>query len=85
MNRHKRRIEGDEGNGGNGKGKGKSAVEDISEENGKGAEALVIFACRHLWHRRCLEKAAEVDEEGEGTGALGSNAKGKDFKCPICV
>ncbi|KAF2186881.1 hypothetical protein K469DRAFT_571276 [Zopfia rhizophila CBS 207.26] len=81
---------GDEGKG-KGKGKGKSsvAVEEEGEGEGDGG-SLVVFACRHLWHRRCLEKTVETGE-GTGEGGAGASAsgvgdtRGKKFKCPICV
>ena len=57
------------------KGKGKSASQSEDEE-GEGEASqrgalgpLVVFACRHLWHKRCVE--AEV---GEGR-----------LRCPLCV
>ncbi|KAF2836194.1 hypothetical protein M501DRAFT_960244 [Patellaria atrata CBS 101060] len=43
------------------------------EGEGEGLGPLVVFACRHLWHRRCLEK-----ERGEGV-------EGEGLRCPICV
>ncbi|KAH6637875.1 Golgi CORVET complex core vacuolar protein 8-domain-containing protein [Boeremia exigua] len=53
------------------KGKGRSASQ--SEDEGEGEEKekgdLVVFACRHLWHRRCVEK-----EGGEG-----------GLRCLVCV
>ena len=56
------------------KGKQKSASQ--SEDEGgedegvlKGKGPLVVFACRHLWHKSCVE--AEV---GEGR-----------LRCPLCV
>jgi len=28
--------------------------------------ALVVFACRHVWHRACLEKVLAMDSEWNG-------------------
>lgn len=56
------------------KGKQKSASQsedevddDVGEVKGKGP--IVVFACRHLWHKTCVE--AEV---GEGR-----------LRCPVCI
>ncbi|KAJ4287294.1 Vacuolar protein sorting-associated protein 8 [Kalmusia sp. IMI 367209] len=65
-----------------GKGKGKSArldAEDIAERSGTGA--IVIFACRHMWHRACLEKANMKD--GESTDEV--RRAGPRLKCPLCA
>jgi hypothetical protein len=40
--------------------------------------ALVVFGCRHVFHRVCLDeggKGEERDGEGERRG----------YKCPVCV
>ena len=37
---------------------------------------LVVFACRHLYHQTCLEKALERQRVDEGKQADG-------FRCPI--
>ena len=65
---------GAEGEVGMGAGSGKG--------KGKGKGALVVFACRHLWHKSCLEKASSGD--GEGGGAVGAPG-GVRFTCPGCV
>ena len=58
------------------KGKQKSASQSEDEEEGmergdeKGRGPLVVFACRHLWHKSCVENA--VGSEGR-------------LKCPLCV
>jgi len=40
---------------------------------------LVVFACRHFWHRRCLVRAMDDGKEGgEVSGAK------RRFRCPIC-
>ncbi|KAF2468281.1 uncharacterized protein BDR25DRAFT_305253 [Lindgomyces ingoldianus] len=83
------------GNGnGKGKGKGKSAdvdgdghgeEEDVAGEIGKGP--LVVFACRHMWHRSCLEKAVAIGErvgEGQERSEL-VGLGGKRLRCPVCV
>jgi hypothetical protein len=70
---------------GTGKAKGKrpsqADVLDDGEEEGGKEESLVLFACRHLWHRGCLEK------EGGGQEANAEMRKmmGRmGLKCPLC-
>lgn len=69
-------------------GEGKGAMGDPNGEggDGDGVGPLVVFACRHLWHQRCLIKGkksagtnapAEMDEVEEGDGA-------REFRCPLC-
>lgn len=38
--------------------------EEVREGDGKGP--LVVFACRHVWHRQCLEKVLQQDAEWNG-------------------
>ncbi|PSN63066.1 hypothetical protein BS50DRAFT_103737 [Corynespora cassiicola Philippines] len=66
----------------NGKGKGRSVqrAEEEGDANDKPG-AIVIFACRHLWHRQCLEKKAVANESSDVSDA----AKEGRFRCPICV
>jgi hypothetical protein len=88
-----------------GKGKGRSVVlEGEGESEGEsegGTGAVVVFACRHVWHKACLEKAgvAERDEgeEAKDTGksaaaehaTLGEESAGggggERLRCPLCV
>jgi hypothetical protein len=77
----RRRAEVDADEGGKGKGRSESQA-DISEEVGSETVSgvLVVFACRHMWHKSCLEKSVEGDE-GERKGV---DARGR-FKCPLCV
>tara|TARA_R110002003_G_scaffold176_5_gene14326 strand:- start:1486 stop:5244 length:3759 start_codon:yes stop_codon:yes gene_type:complete len=69
--------------GGKGKGKRPSQAEvDVPlthEDNASGA--LVLFACRHLWHRRCLDKASAT--EGGG-GEDGARLRIRP-RCPLCT
>lgn len=53
-----------------GKGKGRSV--ETREEMEAGGD-VVVFACRHLWHRECLD-----GKEG------GRDANGR-YKCPLCA
>lgn len=49
------------------------AVEDIMGED-RTRLALVVFACRHVFHRVCLDETRKAEGEGE-----------RVYKCPICV
>jgi hypothetical protein len=86
--RQRRRLEDAADEGGKGKGRSthQSEEEDEGAEDGgsgnanKGLDAVVVFACRHLWHKKCLEKASvdEADDsEARRTGG------GRRFKCPL--
>jgi hypothetical protein len=50
------------------------AVEDIMGDD-RTRLALVVFACRHVFHRVCLDES--VRAEGEGVERV--------YKCPLCV
>jgi hypothetical protein len=57
------------------KGKQKSASQsedegDEEDEGAKGRGPLVVFACRHLWHKSCVEV-----EVGEGA----------PLRCVVCM
>ena len=39
--------------------------------------ALVVFACRHLYHQTCLEKILDAQKENDG------GRHGDGFRCPI--
>lgn len=54
-----------------GKGKGRE-VESGEVVQGHGSDAVVLFACRHLWHRKCLESVLLRRGVGEG------------YVCPVC-
>ncbi|KAH7124126.1 Golgi CORVET complex core vacuolar protein 8-domain-containing protein [Dendryphion nanum] len=93
--RFKRRLEMaiEEGS----KGKGKSLRADGDGEGvNKGEGTLVVFACRHMWHKECLEKASVKDGEGDGEGETGSSegggrheggdrSEGRALRCPLCA
>ena len=96
--RARKRVEETEEEAG-GKGKGKSALvegEDVEEGGAAKVGPLVVFACRHVWHQDCLEKAGggeggdegDVKGTGESAAAGGENAGrsgGGRFRCPLCV
>ncbi|KAF2874939.1 Golgi CORVET complex core vacuolar protein 8-domain-containing protein [Massariosphaeria phaeospora] len=83
--KQRRRLEATAEESGNGKGKGKSAPQsevDAGEGNSQSG-ALVLFACRHLWHKHCLEKASETG--GGDDVAHGPRRSTMKFQCPICA
>lgn len=76
----KRMEEVAEENGGKGKGKSMRVEVDGGEEGG--ASAVVVFACRHLWHKPCVEKAdAKNGETEESKRAV----VGGMLRCPLCT
>ncbi|KAF1969826.1 hypothetical protein BU23DRAFT_512373 [Bimuria novae-zelandiae CBS 107.79] len=67
------------------KGKGKSNRVEAGEVDGLvGNSPVVVFACRHLWHKACLEKAS-VKEGEPGAEEARRAAAGGRLKCPLCV
>jgi hypothetical protein len=48
------------------------------EAEGEKPSPLVLFACRHLWHKTCLEQASDAESE-EGARQSGR------LKCPVCT
>jgi hypothetical protein len=74
-----------------GKAKGKRPSQaDVLEENEgeEKEESLVLFACRHLWHRGCLERAGSAvgqEQSAEGGNAEVGKMMGRvGLKCPLC-
>jgi hypothetical protein len=41
----------------------------------------VVFACRHVFHRGCLDSGYL---EGKGKGA-GEPGQGRVYRCPVCT
>jgi len=75
---------------GSGKGKAVTRDEQIvipveNAESGKGEDStgeigpVVIFSCRHMFHRACLEKMQDSGDEQQRTG------DGPDLFCPLCT
>ncbi|KAI4267216.1 MAG: hypothetical protein L6R38_008358 [Xanthoria sp. 2 TBL-2021] len=53
---------------------------ELDAGNG-GSGPLIIFSCRHIFHRICLEQM-----QGTGDGAMRDKAERlMDFVCPLCV
>ncbi|KAL8687873.1 MAG: hypothetical protein Q9218_006077 [Villophora microphyllina] len=49
-----------------------------------GSGPLIIFSCRHLFHRMCLEKMQESGESVDN-GRRTTSHGGSDFICPLCI
>ncbi|KAL8959175.1 MAG: hypothetical protein Q9193_003911 [Seirophora villosa] len=60
--------------------------EDTTRPGGRdgGAGSLIIFSCRHMFHRVCLEEMQESGEVAEKERRHGANG-GEDFVCPLCI
>jgi hypothetical protein len=74
-----------------GKGKALDGHESDAEDRGDGFNGLaakkvpdlgplVVFACRHLYHRQCLEDALAKKPEGTWKDHVHD---GREFRCPI--
>jgi len=59
--------------------RGEVEGEDVNKDKKEDLGPLVVFACRHLWHKRCLMRATEDGKAEEGRGVK------RRFKCPICA
>ena len=76
------------GNGGEEVGSGR----DVEEGRGGGPRPLVVFACRHLFHRRCLEPVTQQPrrdgEDGRPDADLLATATALEprqpLRCPLC-
>lgn len=59
-----------------------------AEETQGAAQSLVLFACRHLWHKECLLKAkggvAGVESDTGGASEEGRRERER-LKCAICT
>ncbi|KAL8810228.1 MAG: hypothetical protein Q9200_002752 [Gallowayella weberi] len=49
-----------------------------------GSGPLIIFSCRHMFHRMCLESMQAPGEAGR-TGRDGAADRARDFLCPLCI
>ncbi|KAL8768125.1 MAG: hypothetical protein Q9194_005793 [Teloschistes cf. exilis] len=56
--------------------------EDLVGDGAGGWDSLIIFSCRHLFHRMCLEKM-----QGSGDPARDGrqSTAGNDLTCPLCT
>ncbi|KAI9662446.1 MAG: Vacuolar protein sorting-associated protein 8 [Bathelium mastoideum] len=86
-----------EGHGKDG-GDGEESSGENNEEDGKGGGGLgplVVFACRHLFHKRCLKPQLSSDQQQKGHGGKGSSGADeasahtaaephRHLQCPLC-
>ena len=56
------------------------AEEGRNPKRGGPVGALVIFSCRHIFHRQCLEEMQASGERPDGR-----QAGGLEFTCPLCA
>ncbi|KAI4171425.1 MAG: hypothetical protein LQ343_004281 [Gyalolechia ehrenbergii] len=61
-----------------------SAHQRIVDANDEASSPLIIFSCRHIFHRMCLEKMQEPGDVAEGERRDGSHG-GQEFRCPLCI
>ena len=69
---------------------GRSERADNTPQTGRGAlSPLVIFSCRHIFHRSCLDemqtKEEEEEEEEEQGGHSIRDSARPEFTCPLCT
>ena len=53
-------------------------------EVGPGSGPIVVFACRHVFHRSCLERIRSVGDDGRD-GRIGADGPLGALTCPLCV
>ena len=61
---------------------GRDDDQDSSHSYGSGA--LVIFSCRHIFHRTCLEKL-HLGKENAATRTQGEGGEETPIVCPLCI
>ncbi|KAJ9653637.1 Vacuolar protein sorting-associated protein 8 [Neophaeococcomyces mojaviensis] len=84
------------------RGKGKAAPE-VASDTDEGEEVdkttgteqnlgpIVVFSCRHLFHKKCLEQGEDVDGDRDDGEVHSVNERGRDddglrkLVCPSCV
>ncbi|KAF1989589.1 hypothetical protein K402DRAFT_326611 [Aulographum hederae CBS 113979] len=55
------------------------------KSTGKVKDPIVVFACRHMWHRSCLERATAQLEEREGDQTERGRFAQGTLRCPSCA
>ncbi|KAF2234481.1 hypothetical protein EV356DRAFT_501708 [Viridothelium virens] len=77
------------GNGSN----GNNRITEEGADGGGGVGALVVFACRHLFHKRCLEPSRQQLRDGGGEGGSDEHMPGvgapaeprRPLRCSLCT
>ena len=64
---------------------GKMSITEPTTESGNeagddGTGPIIIFACRHMFHRACLDQMQGVGNEGQSAGRTGPG-----LDCPLCT
>ena len=79
------RAEGRDRGGGD-----EGGVRSSRSAKGEDRGPLVVFACRHLWHRLCLQRAqsvaavaAQQQAVESSSGGGGRKMQGREFACPM--
>ncbi|KAL8834082.1 MAG: hypothetical protein Q9170_003938 [Blastenia crenularia] len=57
---------------------------DILDVENEGSSSLIIFSCRHIFHRICLEKMQVSGSDADSERRNGTEDD-KDFNCPLCI
>lgn len=60
---------------------GDDGIEDTGKE---GLGPLVIFSCRHIFHRSCIDEMQPLRKEEKGDHPLRNSAK-PELVCPLCT
>lgn len=67
----------------------KATGEDAGEERGEGGEKtddageLVLFSCRHIFHRKCLD-GLQIQQEAVASVVMTEEEDGGEFRCVVC-
>ena len=57
---------------------------NIADAGKEGLGPLVIFSCRHIFHRSCIDEMQATHKEEKGEQHLRNSAK-PEFACPLCT
>ncbi|KAK7206946.1 Golgi CORVET complex core vacuolar protein 8-domain-containing protein [Myxozyma melibiosi] len=47
-------------------------------------DSLVMFKCKHIYHKKCLERLLELNKNGDGGGWMAARKVGEGYRCIIC-
>ena len=96
-------IDGNDAVDENGSGKGKATAKTVDVKSNEedeeqeevrttaqqaSAGAIIVFSCRHVFHRFCLDQSQTSDMPDVNATELARNEDGVTqftFRCPICV
>ena len=48
---------------------------------------VLVFSCRHIFHKRCLDQSEDLNDEANTalTGGPGDMLESPRLVCPVCV